>query len=108
MRFAAHAAHQSCDRKVPVNDLIGPASIAYGTPFCGMPIKLDATYRIAARGGKGSTRSKFGGKVTVDEGRIYRANPGNTFSTCKTVSLGMSAPVMAFGRCRSLFRAGFL
>jgi hypothetical protein len=37
--------------QVPVNDLIGPVSMVGGTPFCGVPIKLRATYGITVRDG---------------------------------------------------------
>jgi hypothetical protein len=94
--------------QVPVNDLIGPVSIVGGTPFCGVPIKPGATYGITARDGEAlDEQRKFGGRVTIDQGRIYRADRGTTLLICKTVSLGMSVPVMAFGWRRSPSRTGF-
>jgi hypothetical protein len=50
--------------------------------LCGMLLKRD--YRITALGDQG----KFGGKLTTDQGRIYRTDRGTTFYLCKTVSLG--------------------
>jgi len=50
--------------------------------LCGMLLKRD--YRITALGDQG----KFGGKLTTDQGRIYRTDRGTTFSIFKTVSLG--------------------
>jgi hypothetical protein len=95
--------------QVPVTDLIGPVTIVGGTPFCGVPNKLGATYGITARDGEAlDEQRKFGGRVTIDQGRIYRADRGTTLLIFKTVSLGMSAPVMAFGGSRSLSSIGFL
>jgi hypothetical protein len=94
--------------KIPVNDLIGPVSNVGGTPFCGVLIKLGATYGITARDGEAlDEQRKFGGRPTIDQGRIYRADRGTTVLICKTVSLGMSAPAMAFGWRRSPSRTGF-
>jgi len=57
---------------------------------------------------KRSTSGGSSDRVTLDQGPIYPADRGTNLLICKTVSLGMSAPVMAFGRCRSLSRTGFL
>ena len=45
---------------------------------------LKGKYRITALDDQG----KFGGKLTTDQGRIYRTDRGTTFSLRKTVSLG--------------------
>jgi len=50
---------------------MGPASIVSG--FCGVPIKPGATYGITTRDGEAlDEQRKFGGRVTIDQGRIYR------------------------------------
>ena len=109
MPFATLRRTKAAASQVPVNDLIGPVSIVGGTPFCGVPIKPGATYGITARDGEAlDEQRKFGGRVTIDQGRIYRADRGTTLLICKTVSLGMSVPVMAFGWRRSPSRTGFL
>jgi hypothetical protein len=60
------------------NYSITPAAVASsvvvgGTPFRGVPIKPGATYGITARDGEAlDEQRKFGGRVTIDQGRIYR------------------------------------
>jgi hypothetical protein len=50
---------------------MGPASIVSG--FCGVPIKPSAAYGITTRDGEAlDEQRKFGGRVTIDQGRIYR------------------------------------
>jgi hypothetical protein len=89
-------------RRLPVNDLIGLVSDVGGTilrranqaPRYGL-------YHRARRRGARRAETKFARRLAIDQRRIYRAEPRTTLSSCKTVSLGMSTPVMAFGGCRS-------
>jgi hypothetical protein len=61
------------------------------TPFDAWLSSIATTATVTIQSRKPASKDTQS-RLTTDQGRIYRADRGTTFSVCKTVSLGMSAP----------------